>query len=1220
MKKTLLSRLTLLLPILPASAGAAEISKLQNNTALNLGGAWNGGGVPGLTDVMLWDSLYTAPGASSTLSQLGGDLSVQGLKVTNVGGALNAAATQVGFQNTGSANTLTIGSAGIDLSSATQALTIQSRVTLGSAQTWTVPNVNTAANPQGFNNGEDLGFAAQAAGVPFNLGGFAVNTSGAGHITFTSGHTISNGTINVGNTLLVIQGGGSRLETVNNDVTLNVAGGSILHFQSNSGAVTSNANIGLNGGTLRLTSNNATQLVTVNGTTTVNSASTLLVGNTFGGGSVANATGIQFNSALSGSAPLAITNSASTASVLVMGGNNSAYSGALTFGGTAGRISRLTTANSGSAAAIWNVNAGHTLQLHGVGVGFGTLSGAGAVTTSAAGTSTATVGAGTFSGVLSNGTGTLALTKDTAGTLTLTGANTYTGATQVNAGTLITTPAQTGSTSVDVAAAGTFGVRLATAGTTFTTSTLTTAASGATMLFDNGTLSNPTAPIISAATFNPAAGTVLRLAGTNFATGTFTLVDYTTIGGGGYAGLSAVLPSRLVATLQDNVGNSSVDLQVVGSDTPKWQGNISANWDIDDGTPTGTLNWRTALTNTATRYLQDAPTGTDAVIFDDTASGPNTNVNLTTTLTPAGITVDNTAVPYIFSGSGKLSGPTGITKSGTGTLTVLNTTANDYTGITQINAGTVQVGDGATAGAGSLGAGPVVNNGTLVANRPDGLTVAGALSGTGSTVLNHPLTTTGGGNFAGTVSGGSTLTSSGGTLQLSGPAANTNTAVTTVSAGLLQLNKTAGVNAVGGNINITGAGQLAILAGEQIPDTATINFTGTSTDSIPTQAALETVANAIVNSSVAGAGGGQIIMRNGFTITGTGTVNSGILGVASSHTGNVNGINITAAPGNSALVRIAGSGGPSVLNVGAGGITASGGEIQVKFNTNNQDATLNLGGDFTATGNVAITNAGYTGANVNVINLTATRTFDIAAGTTTTVAPDIGGPGGLTKSGDGILALTTLVNGTYTGITTINAGTLSLAGAASIALSPQIIVKQGATLDVSASSPGFSLAAGQSLGGKGTIVGPVTLSASSVLAPGESPGTLSFSSNLDIAGAVAGSASGALVFELDTPGTSDQALLAPAGALTIGSGLEFDDFSFSALGGFGPGTYVLFDTSQPISGTLGGALNGTVGGFGATLGLGDTGNDLVLTVVPEPGTAVLGLTGLLLMARRRRPV
>lgn len=42
---------------------------------------------------------------------------------------------------------------------------------------------------------------------------------------------------------------------------------------------------------------------------------------------------------------------------------------------------------------------------------------------------------------------------------------------------------------------------------------------------------------------------------------------------------------------------------------------------------------------------------------------------------------------------------------------------------------------------------------------------------------------------------------------------------------------------------------------------------------------------------------------------------------------------------------------------------------------------MNLGGDFTATGNVAITNAGYTGPNLNVINLVN------AGGTTTTVAP-----------------------------------------------------------------------------------------------------------------------------------------------------------------------------------------------------------------------------------------
>lgn len=46
---------------------------------------------------MLWDATYTTPGIATTLSQLGGDLSVLGLKVTNVGGALNTVGIMVGF-------------------------------------------------------------------------------------------------------------------------------------------------------------------------------------------------------------------------------------------------------------------------------------------------------------------------------------------------------------------------------------------------------------------------------------------------------------------------------------------------------------------------------------------------------------------------------------------------------------------------------------------------------------------------------------------------------------------------------------------------------------------------------------------------------------------------------------------------------------------------------------------------------------------------------------------------------------------------------------------------------------------------------------------------------------------------------------------------------------------------------------------------------------------
>lgn len=87
------------------------------------------------------------------------------------------------------------------------------------------------------------------------------------------------------------------------------------------------------------------------------------------------------------------------------------------------------------------------------------------------------------------------------------------------------------------------------------------------------------------------------------------------------------------------------------------------------------------------------------------------------------------------------------------------------------------------------------------------------------------------------------------------------------------------------------------------------------------------------------------------------------------------------------------------------------------------------------------------------------------------------------------------------------------------------------------------------------------------------------------------------------------------GTLTIGSGtLGFNDFAFTAGGGFGPGTYTLFQTTQLISGTLdGGNLSGTVGGFGATLAFAGGGTDLVLQVVPEPGSLAMLLFGAMAM-------
>ena len=63
---------------------------------------------------------------------------------------------------------------------------------------------------------------------------------------------------------------------------------------------------------------------------------------------------------------------------------------------------------------------------------------------------------------------------------------------------------------------------------------------------------------------------------------------------------------------------------------------------------------------------------------------------------------------------------------------------------------------------------------------------------------------------------------------------------------------------------------------------------------------------------------------------------------------------------------------------------------------------------------------------------------------------------------------------TYTGNTVINAGTLALGSAGSIASSRNIGIAAGASLDVSAVTGGFTLAATQTLYGNGAVNGMVT--------------------------------------------------------------------------------------------------------------------------------------------------
>ncbi len=182
-----------------------------------------------------------------------------------------------------------------------------------------------------------------------------------------------------------------------------------------------------------------------------------------------------------------------------------------------------------------------------------------------------------------------------------------------------------------------------------------------------------------------------------------------------------------------------------------------------------------------------------------------------------------------------------LTMSGSGGLTLSGN--NTYDGGTTVSAGQLTLGNANALGSGGL----TVNGGTVELN---GISLAlPNLSGSGGTIQNtvNPLATltVGADNSSTAFSGGLTDAGNGnkklalvktgtGTLTLNGSVANSYSGVTTVDAGVLQLGKTAGVNAISGDLVIgDGAGGVdadivKLLASNQIVDTAlvTVNSSG----------------------------------------------------------------------------------------------------------------------------------------------------------------------------------------------------------------------------------------------------------------------------------------------------------------------------------------------------------------------------------------------------------
>jgi fibronectin-binding autotransporter adhesin len=295
------------------------------------------------------------------------------------------------------------------------------------------------------------------------------------------------------------------------------------------------------------------------------------------------------------------------------------------------------------------------------------------------------------------------LTKIGSGTLNLTGPNTYVGSTIVNAGVLGTTTASAGGGSYSVASGATLDVQLASAGGRLTASGVTLAGTSS-VQFDLGSFGNPTAPLLNvggALTVNGPA-TINLTASTPLAVGQYPFIQYASETGSSSFVLGN-LPPGDTGYLSNNVANSSMDIVITSVSAPRWNGTVNGNWDINT-----TANWVDIFTMASTTYQNGEP-----VILDDNATG-TTVLNLVTTVNPSALTANNSVLPYTLTGTGKIAGPTGLLKEGTGTLAILNTGGNSYTGATTIAGGTLMVTNLANGGSPSAIGASSANSTNLV--------------------------------------------------------------------------------------------------------------------------------------------------------------------------------------------------------------------------------------------------------------------------------------------------------------------------------------------------------------------------------------------------------------------------------------------------------------------------------------------------------------------------
>jgi len=546
--------------------------------------------------------------------------------------------------------------------------------------------------------------------------------------------------------------------------------------------------------------------------------------------------------------------------------------------------------------------------------------------------------------------------------------------------------------------------------------------------------------------------------------------------------------------------NGSIILKVTKPTKLTWNGTVNAQWDINK-----TSNWLNA--GQSQTFLAN-----DTVFFTDDAA--QKTVTVSDSIFSSNITVESSS-NYTFNGSGTISGPASLLKSGTGTLAqYINGT---FTGKTIINGGTLEVDQLANGGVPSkIGASDkasanlVINGGTLNYTGSSISTDRGLTLGPNSATLSVFKAET---NLAvnGMLTGTGALIKDGsGQLTLS--VTNDYKGGTLIKAGTLNL-ATDEANSYG------------------LSNTDTITIQGGTLSMFDSN----TTANTSVWNLKIPAGNPSNLKTDGMstisgTLTGSGTLNYNI-----NFTGNVLSSDASAYTGTLNVTTDAG-GGYFVINNPIG-------FPQAKINLNDLDTMLYKTSSYVTipigelNGSTAsVLGAGGTGVCKITWEIGGRNSSPIFAGKiTNNQVSGTGAVAALKKVGTGTLTLTNA--STYTGGTTINGG----------------ILKVNNTTGSGLGTGTVTINSGGILAGTGIISGAVTVNDGGTLSPGGGIGTLTLN------GAVSVLPGATLLIDIDKSRPKTD-ILNLTGSMTMGGKLQLNPLNGT--------TYAVGDTFKIIVGTV----------------------------------------------------